>query len=144
MLILKSVPRNFSDKTLAALSKHIQQELLPAQDEDDEEGCKEIQAALPLELIEKAVKGIATRVNYGLDVSKIPQVPLGAKIPVAWQVWRWELKDEYREWLPKASRDKALVRLCERRQVRATRNLYHEYQLEGGIHRLLKTCWHSF
>jgi chromatin assembly factor 1 subunit A len=113
--ILFFVPH--SDKTLAALSKHIQHELLPAQDEDDEEGCKEIQAALPIEIIEKAVHGIATRVNYGLDISKIPNAPLGGKIPVAWQVWRWELKDEYREWLPKSSRDKASVRLFERRQV---------------------------
>lgn len=103
-----------------ALSKHIQHELLPAQDEDDEEGCKEIQAKLPLEVIEKAIKATVTRVNYGLDISRIPNAPLGAKVPVAWQLWRWEVKEEHREWLPKAARDKAMIRLGERRQVRTS------------------------
>ena len=106
-----------SEKTLTALSKHIQQELLPAQDEDDEEACKEVQAALPIEVVESAVKGLAMRVNYGLDISRIPNAPTGGRIPSAWQVWRWEVKDEYREWLPKASREKALLRLAERQQV---------------------------
>ncbi|GJE86884.1 CAF1A domain-containing protein [Phanerochaete sordida] len=106
-----------SDKTIAGLSKHIQQELLPAQDEDDEEACKEIQSALSLDVIEKSVKAVAVRTNYGLDVTRIPNAPVSAKIPVAWQVWRWEVKEEFREWLPKAFREKALARLAERKQI---------------------------
>ena len=115
--IINIVDCGRSDKTLAGLTKHIQQELLPAQDEDDEENCKEIQAALSLEVVEKAIKATASRVNYGLDVTRIPNAPVGAKVPVAWQLWRWEVKDEHRDWLPKASREKALVRVGERRQV---------------------------
>ena len=107
-----------SEKTVSALAKHIQQELLPAHDEDDEESCREIQATLPLDAIEKAVKAIAKRVNYGLDVSRMTDAPLGARIPVAWQIWRWEVKDEHWDWLPKASREKALARHTERQQVR--------------------------
>ncbi|EKM55675.1 uncharacterized protein PHACADRAFT_209196 [Phanerochaete carnosa HHB-10118-sp] len=106
-----------SEKTLTALSKHIQQELLPAQDEDDEEACREIQSALPLDVIENSVKATAVRTNYGLDAARIPNAPTGAKIPVAWQIWRWEVKEEFREWLPKQSREKALLRLFERKQI---------------------------
>ncbi|KIP01717.1 hypothetical protein PHLGIDRAFT_80200, partial [Phlebiopsis gigantea 11061_1 CR5-6] len=106
-----------SDKTLAGLTKHIQQELLPVQDEDDEDNCREIQAVLPSQVVEKAIKATAWRANYGLDVSRIPNAPMGARIPAAWQLWRWEVKDEHHDWLPKASRDKALVRMSERRQA---------------------------
>ena len=104
-----------SDKGLQALSRHIQQELLPAQDEDDEEACKEISQALPLDVIEKSVKSLAARQNYGLESSSV-----GGRVPAAWQIWRWEVKDEFRSWLPKTAHDKAQARMAERQQVRCT------------------------
>ncbi|KAI0818944.1 hypothetical protein BC629DRAFT_1579368 [Irpex lacteus] len=103
-----------SDKTLQALSKHIQHELLPAQDEDDEEASKTVSSALPLDIIEKAIKSVATRTNYGLEASQAPN----GRIPASWQVWRWEVREECREWLPKASREKVGVRLGERVQAK--------------------------
>ena len=102
-----------SDKGLQALSRHIQQELLPAQDEDDEEACKTVAQALPLDVVEKTVKSVASRQNYGLDNSNG-----GIKVPAAWQVWRWEVEDEYRCWLPKAAQEKIQARFLERQQVR--------------------------
>lgn len=71
---------------------------------------------LPLPVIEAAVKHVATRVNYGIDA------PHGGKTPPSLCVWRWEVKPEYYDWLPKVSRDKADIRLAERVQVSV-----HEY-----------------
>ncbi|KAF7791279.1 hypothetical protein EIP86_002293 [Pleurotus ostreatoroseus] len=102
-----------SDKGLQALSRHIQQELLPAQDEDDEEACKTVAQALPLDAVEKTVKSVASRQNYGLD-----SLNSGGKVPAAWQVWRWEVKDEYRCWLPKAAQEKVQARFLERQQAK--------------------------
>lgn len=73
---------------------------------------------MPLDVIERSVKALAVRTNYGLDTARIPNASAGAKVPVAWQIWRWEVKEEFREWLPKASREKVLARLGERKQVR--------------------------
>ncbi|KAI0689130.1 hypothetical protein BC835DRAFT_1549407 [Cytidiella melzeri] len=103
-----------SDKTLQALAKHIQHELLPAQDDDDEEESKAVSAALSQEVVEKAVKSLATRTNYGLDASHASN----GRVPASWQIWRWEVKDEFREWLPKASREKVAARLMERQQAK--------------------------
>lgn len=84
---------------------------MPAQDEDEEpEG--EAAAPLALQAIEKAVKHVATRTNYGLEASTT-----GGKVPAAWNIWRWEVKDEFRQWLPKSAKDKAEARTAERRQV---------------------------
>ena len=102
----------YSDKTLQVLAKHVQQELLPAVDEDSEEES-DIPAILPLNVIEDAVKSIASRVNYGLD----PPTE-GGKVPAAWSIWRWEVSDECRGWLPKAAKEKVDSRLKERQQVR--------------------------
>ncbi|RDB24271.1 hypothetical protein Hypma_008755 [Hypsizygus marmoreus] len=105
----------FSDKTLAALSKHIRHELLPTQDEDEVQDGDSSPAslALPLSAVEAAIKLIMQRNNYGLDGIG------GGKPPAAVCVWRWEVKEQHRDWLPKHGREKAENRLAERIQVRA-------------------------
>ncbi|KAL1947649.1 hypothetical protein VTO73DRAFT_13373 [Trametes versicolor] len=100
-----------SDKTLQALSKHVQQQLLPAVDEDEEEDSTA--AILPLDTVEDAIKSVAKRVNYGLDN------PLdGGRAPAAWHIWRWEVSDECRDWLPKNTKEKVENRLRERLQAK--------------------------
>jgi chromatin assembly factor 1 subunit A len=99
--------RDFSDRTITALSKYIQQELTP----DDEEDMDNSASILPLNVIEDVVKRLATRVNYGIESSL-------AKTPAALCVWRWELKQEYLSFLPKVSREKVDARLANRIQVR--------------------------
>jgi chromatin assembly factor 1 subunit A len=89
------------------LSKHIQQELVP-NDDDDDTDCPA--SVLPLSAIEGVVKLLATRVNYGIES------PL-AKTPAALCVWRWELNPEYLPFLPKISREKVDSRLADRIQV---------------------------
>lgn len=101
------------------MSKHIQQELIPAQDEDDEESCATFATALTLGVVEKSVKSIADRINYGLDAIHAPN----GRVSPSWQVWRWEVRQEFRSWLPKTVQDKVVVRLKERQQVR----LYFKY-----------------
>ncbi|KAG6831301.1 hypothetical protein H0H92_011508 [Tricholoma furcatifolium] len=102
-----------SDKTLAALSKHIRQELLPTQDEDDaEDNVAVAEAALPLSAVEAAIKAVMQRNNYGLDGIA------GGRAPAAVCVWRWEVKDQHRDWLPKNAREKAETRLAERIQAK--------------------------
>ena len=104
----------FSDKTAAVLAKHIRSELLPAQDEDDDDincGSANVSASLPLPVLEAAIKSVLSRNNYGLDA------PPGGKLPATLCVWRWEVKEEHRGWLPKGVRDKADGRLAERIQV---------------------------
>ncbi|CAL1704192.1 unnamed protein product [Somion occarium] len=103
-----------SDKTLNGLSKSMQQELLPARDEDDEDALGKATISLPLQIIEKAIKSIATRTNYGLEASAA-----GGKVPAAWHIWRWEVKEEFRHWLPRSAKDKAEARAAERRQAKA-------------------------
>lgn len=105
--LLTQAKRVPSDKTIVALSKHIQQELDPDNDDDDSECPASI---LPLSAIEGVVKLLATRVNYGIES------PL-AKTPAALCVWRWELNQDYLPFLPKVSRDKVDARLADRIQV---------------------------
>lgn len=102
-----------SDKSLAQLSKHIHQELLPTLDEDDDNKNTSslTHAALPLTLVENVIKGVLIRNNYGLDA------PLGIKVPAAVCVWRWEVRNEHLDWLPKNSREKAELRQTDRTQV---------------------------
>ena len=99
--------RDFSDRTITALSKYIQQELTP----DDEEDIDNSASVLTLNAIEDVVKRLATRVNYGIESSI-------AKTPAALCVWRWELKQEYLSFLPRVSREKVDARLADRIQVR--------------------------
>ncbi|THU99389.1 hypothetical protein K435DRAFT_827736 [Dendrothele bispora CBS 962.96] len=103
-----------SDKTLPALSKHIHSQLLP--NDDDEDGrtvSAAASTALPASVIESAVQRVLDRNNYGL------QTELGAKAPPASVcVWRWEVKEAYRDWLPKNAQEKATNRLVERIKAR--------------------------
>ncbi|KAG6919970.1 hypothetical protein DXG01_013319 [Tephrocybe rancida] len=106
-----------SDKTLPVLSKQIRQELLPTQDDDEGEGATAIaHTALPLTTVEAAIKAVMQRNNYGLDGLG------GGKAPAAVCVWRWEVKDQHREWLPKNAREKAEIRMAERVQASSTRH----------------------
>jgi chromatin assembly factor 1 subunit A len=105
---------HLSDKTITVLAKHIRNELLPAQDEDEDNinsGSADVSASLPLSTVEAVIKSILCRINYGLDA------PHGGKLPASLCVWRWEVKEEHRGWLPKAAREKADGRLAERVQV---------------------------
>ena len=71
-------------------------------------------AALPLTLIKNAIKTVLIRNNYGLDA------PLGVKISAAVCVWRWEVKSEHLDWLPRNSKEKAESRQTDRIKVRWT------------------------
>ncbi|KAF8061551.1 chromatin assembly factor 1 subunit A-domain-containing protein [Lyophyllum atratum] len=99
-----------SDKTLAALSKHILQELLPSQ--DDDEGRASAAQALSLSAVETAIKTIVQHNNYGLDAIG------GGKARAAVSVWRWEVREQHRDWLPKNAREKAERRIAERVQAK--------------------------
>lgn len=109
---LKNLIHELSDKTLAMLSKHIHHELLPTlDDEDDRALATSTAAALPLSLVENVIDEVLVRKNYGLEA------PLGVRLPAAVSVWRWEVRNEYWDWLPKNSREKAESRQAERSQV---------------------------
>jgi chromatin assembly factor 1 subunit A len=95
------------------LAKYIHHELLPVQDEESEALKSSFTSVLPLQVIEAAIRSVATRNNYGLDGIAAGKLP-----PAAVCAWRWEVKAEYRTWLPKNTLDKALVRIAERIQVR--------------------------
>lgn len=102
-----------SDKTLAALAKHMQQELMPPQEDEDEDAKMDsAKSALPLPAIEQAIKATLFRNNYGLDALN------GSRTPAAVCVWRWEVQPAYRDWLPKSAREKLEVRLSERAQAK--------------------------
>ncbi|KAJ7273545.1 chromatin assembly factor 1 subunit A-domain-containing protein [Mycena haematopus] len=117
--ILTSIPEEYkpviaklvheSDKTLSALSKHILQELLPVQDEDEDDNPPQ---PLSLQGVESGIKSVANRNNYGLD--GLP----GVKAPAAVCVWRWEAKPAHLDWLPKNAREKAENRMAERAQAK--------------------------
>lgn len=106
-----------SDKSCAPLAKQVQSELLPVQDEDDEELSDAISKALPLNVIEATIKEIASRNNYGLE-----SIPGGGKVPAGLHIWRWEVKDSYRSWLPKSAKEKIDIRMAERQQVSIAAN----------------------
>ena len=99
--------RDFSERIITALSKYIQQDLVP----DDEEDINNSASIPTLKAIEDVVKRLATRVNYGIE-------SFLSKTPAALCVWRWELKQEYLGFLPRVSREKVDARLADRIQVR--------------------------
>ncbi|KAE9406423.1 hypothetical protein BT96DRAFT_915389 [Gymnopus androsaceus JB14] len=96
-----------SDKTLTALAKHIHSILLPT-DDDDEGDAPSGALLLPSSIIESAIQAVAQRNNYGI------QTDLGVKAPALTCVWRWEVKESCRHWLPKSAQDKAANRLADR------------------------------
>jgi len=98
----------FSDKTLAALGKHIQHVIMPPQEDTEIDSAKSV---LPLQAIEQAIKSALSRNNYGLDSLT------GLKVPAAACVWRWEVQPNHKDWLPKSAREKLEARSLERIQV---------------------------
>ncbi|KAH9934943.1 chromatin assembly factor 1 subunit A-domain-containing protein [Fomitopsis serialis] len=108
-LIVKLVHE--SDKTVHALAKHIQGELLPVHDADDI--ILDPSSVLPLDVIEQAIKAVATRNDYGLE-----STAGSGKVPAALHIWRWEAKDKHMDWLPRAAMEKLETRLAERRQAK--------------------------
>lgn len=101
-----------SDKTALALAKQIRLTLLPGKGEVDEAYRMSLESCLPLPVVEHAIKMIMMRVNYGLECL------VGQKTPAAVCIWRWEVQDAYKDWLPKSSRDVAEARLAERHQAK--------------------------
>ncbi|KAK7466897.1 hypothetical protein VKT23_003961 [Stygiomarasmius scandens] len=97
-----------SDKTLSALSKYIHAQLLPNDEDEDKSTSAAASAFLPVSAIESAVQAVLDRVNYGLEGP-------GTKAPPASVcVWRWEVKQVHRDWLPKNAQEKSTNRLAER------------------------------
>lgn len=82
------------------------------QDEEDAERTAKASAMLPLPVVEAAINSTMDRNNYGIDV------PLGVRLPASLCVWRWEVKEPFWEYLPKSGREKAELRLDERKAVR--------------------------
>ncbi|KAJ4001415.1 chromatin assembly factor 1 subunit A-domain-containing protein [Lentinula boryana] len=97
-----------SDKTLSALTKHIHSQLLPSEDDEDENDASSRALLLSTSIIEDAIQTVAQRNNYGIETD------LGIKAPASTCVWRWEVKESYRHWLPKNAQEKAANRLAER------------------------------
>jgi hypothetical protein len=104
--------RVLSDKSLSALVKHVHRQLLPSQDEDGDPSSLSASSSLSLHVVEAAIKAVAARNNYGLDA-----VAGGGKAPAAMCIWRWEVKEQHQDYLPKNVREKAEMRLVERAQV---------------------------
>ncbi|KAF9246469.1 chromatin assembly factor 1 subunit A-domain-containing protein [Melanogaster broomeanus] len=97
-----------SDKGVIALAKQIRSILLPGQGEVEDSHHANMESILPLPAVEHALKMVMTRTNYGLDGA------LGQKLPAAVCVWRWEVQDAYKDWLPKSARENAEARAAER------------------------------
>ncbi|KAI6127817.1 chromatin assembly factor 1 subunit A-domain-containing protein [Pisolithus croceorrhizus] len=93
-----------SDKSATALAKQIRQ------GEVDEAYRTTLEACLPVSAIEHAIKTIMKRVNYGLDCHSVQRPP------AAICVWRWEVQDSFKDWLPKSARETVETRTTERAQ----------------------------
>ncbi|KAI6028453.1 chromatin assembly factor 1 subunit A-domain-containing protein [Pisolithus orientalis] len=100
-----------SDKSAAALAKQMRSTLLPGQGEVDEAYRTALESCLPLSAIEHAIKTVMKRVNYGLDCHSVQ------KPPATICVWRWEVQDAFKDWLPKSARETAEARMTERVQA---------------------------
>jgi chromatin assembly factor 1 subunit A len=108
-----------SDKTLPALAKHIKSQLLPSEDEDDDEvNAAAASQVLPATTIEKTIQETMERNNYGLESE------LTNKLPSSVCVWRWETKEQYRDCLPKNAQEKVGTRLAERLKARCNNTDY--------------------
>ncbi|KIJ17461.1 hypothetical protein PAXINDRAFT_175905 [Paxillus involutus ATCC 200175] len=97
-----------SDRSVIPLAKQIRSILLPGQGEVEDSHRANLELAFPLPVVEHAIKLVMTRTNYGLDAA------LGQKLPAAVCVWRWEVQDAYKDWLPKSARENAEARMAER------------------------------
>jgi len=105
-------PTQPSDKGIVPLAKQIRSILLPGPGEVEDAHRLGLESNLSLPTVEHAIKAVMTRINYGLDGL------LGQKLPAAVCVWRWEVQDAYKDWLPKSARDSMDARLADRIQVR--------------------------
>lgn len=105
-------PTQPSDKAIVPLAKQIRSLLLPGPGEVEDAYRLNLESNLPLSVVEHTIKMVMTRINYGLDG------PLGQKLPATVCVWRWEVQDVYKDWLPKSARQSADARLAVRVQVR--------------------------
>lgn len=97
-----------SDKTIGPLARHIQQSLTP-EDLEEDEYANSLANPLTLPSIERAIQSVADRVNYGMDWVE--------RTPASLSVWRWEVREDKREFLPRASRERLESRISERLQV---------------------------
>lgn len=97
-----------SDKSPSFLCKHIKKILCPCAERSSEGEYLPLDTVVPLDVIDKAVKAVAERRNYGLDDA-----------PAALSVWRWEVRDL--SFLQDSTVDKNLPaqRLEQRVQVSA-------------------------
>ncbi|KAF9227860.1 hypothetical protein BS17DRAFT_877944 [Gyrodon lividus] len=100
-----------SDKSVISLAKQIRSILLPGQGEVEDAHRANLESTLSLPVVEHAIKMVMTRINYGLDAA------LGQKLPAVVCVWRWEVQDAYKDWLPKSARESAEARVAERVQA---------------------------
>lgn len=101
-----------SEKTSYVLSKHVHEALKPLSEESSTSGADApvtFSTVFPQAIIEVAIVALGDRVNYGLDGP--------GKIPAALCLWRWEVKEKYRGWLPASVQDKLQARRVERQQV---------------------------
>ena len=122
-----------SDKTLHALAKTVQSELVPAHDNNGL--AVDPSSILPLDAIEQAIKAVATRCNYGLE-----SINGASKIPAALHAWRWEVKEDHVDWLPKAAKEKLEARLAERRQACAMAYTRHYNLTYTRRSKTLRNC----
>ncbi|KAF5391448.1 hypothetical protein D9757_002078 [Collybiopsis confluens] len=106
-LIAKLVHERRVHLILASLAKHVHAQLLPSESDDDGSDASP-SAFLPISIVETAIQEVALRNNYGIETD------LGIKAPAATCVWRWEVKEEFRSWLPKNMREKVASRLADR------------------------------
>ncbi|KAJ3839465.1 chromatin assembly factor 1 subunit A-domain-containing protein [Lentinula raphanica] len=97
-----------SDKTLPALAKHIHSQLLPSDEDDDENDASSVALLLPSSIIEDAIQAVAQRNNYGIETDP------GVKAAASTCVWRWEVKESCLHWLPKTAQEKVANRRAER------------------------------
>ncbi|KAH8117500.1 hypothetical protein DFH11DRAFT_1575389 [Phellopilus nigrolimitatus] len=98
-----------SDKTIMSLAKQIQGALKPEDLESSEVEGAEV-AALNLAVVESAIVAIADRINYGIDWTERVSAPLS--------IWRWEVKEQKFDFLPRIGRDRFEARLTERKQAK--------------------------
>ncbi|KAI3610383.1 chromatin assembly factor subunit [Moniliophthora roreri] len=98
-----------SDKTLPALARHINSQLLPSEDDDDDAvNAAAASQLLSTTVIEQTIQATMDRKNYGLESD------LTNKLPTSVCVWRWEAKEPYKDCLPKNAQEKVASRLAER------------------------------
>ncbi|KAI5123318.1 hypothetical protein M0805_009339 [Coniferiporia weirii] len=119
-----------SDKTINSLAKHIQGALQPEELESVEVSGSNV-APLTLSAIESAIVSVADRVNYGVDWTE--------RTSAALCIWRWEVKEQKIDLLPKTGRDKLEARIAERKQAKRELRLLYEALPQSEKDSLMKS-----